>query len=86
MNDPETPLRSIVDRDGAIILDIEHDQFLSLNPVGTYIWNKLRTGETIAAIKRALAMETGTVADVVSADVDEFIEDLKSKHLYCFPA
>jgi hypothetical protein len=79
-------LRSIVDHDGAVILDIDRDQFFSLNPVGTYIWNRIVNGETPDQIAKALAMETGVDIPVVIADVDDFLADLKSKHLVHFAA
>ena len=74
-------LRSIVDHDGAVILDIKRDQFFSLNPTGSYIWERLLKGENLDQIARALAEETGTEIPAVMADVNEFVSDLKSKHL-----
>ena len=79
-------LRSIIDRDGAVILDISKDQFFSLNPIGAYIWSRLLNGERLDQIANALATETGTDLAVVMADVSEFISDLKAKHLFHFPA
>jgi len=79
-----TNLRSIVDHDGAVILDITRDQFFSLNPVGTLIWTRLGNGQTVEHIKAAIAGETGMDLAVVSADVDEFIADLKAKKLLNF--
>ena len=43
-------LRSIVDHDGAVILDISRDQFFSLNTVGAYIWDRLLKGEGLDQI------------------------------------
>ena len=79
-------LRSIVDHDGAVILDIERDKFFSMNPVGAYIWTRLVNGEGLDQIATALAEETGTELSVVTADVNDFVADLKSKHLFHFPA
>lgn len=81
-----TQLRSIVDHDGAVILDINRDQFFSMNPVGTYIWTRLLNGEGIDQIAKALAEETRTEISVVTADINDFISDLKSKHLFHFSA
>jgi hypothetical protein len=78
-------LRSIVDHDGAVILDIKRDQFFSMNPVGSYIWERLLKGEDLDQISRALAEETGADISVVVADVNDFITDLKSKQLFHFP-
>lgn len=77
-----THLRSIVDHDGAVILDIKRDQFFSLNPIGAYIWGRLLNGEGLDQIARGLAEETATDIAVVTADVHDFVADLKSKHLF----
>lgn len=77
-------LRSIIDHDGAVILDISRDQFFSMNPVGAYIWGRLINGEDPELIAKTLAEETGTDSSVVMADLDEFLADLKSKHLFHF--
>jgi hypothetical protein len=77
-------LRSIVDHDGAVILDIENDQFFSMNPVGAYIWQRLVNGEGLDQIAKALAEDTGTNISIVLADINEFLADLKSKHLFHF--
>jgi hypothetical protein len=79
-------LRSIVDHDGAVILDIDRDQFFSMNPVGAYIWERLRSGEEFDQIAKALAEDTGTEISIVMADLNDFFADLKSKHLFHFPA
>jgi hypothetical protein len=79
-------IRSIVDHDGAVILDIKKDQFFSLNPVGSYIWERLLKGENLDQIEKALAEETGTEISVVMSDVNDFVADLKSKKLFHFPA
>ena len=78
-------LRSIVDHDGAVILDIDRDLFFSMNPMGAFIWAHLGNGETPDQIKVSIAVETGANADLVSSDVDEFISDLKCKKLFHFP-
>jgi hypothetical protein len=85
---PATPtqLRSIVDHDGAVILDISNDQFFSLNPVGAYIWERLLAGKSLESIATSLAEETGTELTRVMLDVDEFVADLKGKHLFHFPS
>ncbi len=81
-----THLRSIVDHDGAVILDIRKDEFFSMNPVGAYIWARLLNGEGLDQIAKTLAEETGTDIAVVTADVNDFVTELKSRHLFHFPA
>ena len=78
---PATYLRSIVDHDGAVILDFEHDAMLTLNSTGGYVWEKLRQGRLIDEIVSELASETGTDLAIVDRDVRAFLRELKSKHL-----
>jgi len=74
-------LRSVVDQDGAVILDVEHDAILTLNPTGGYIWERLQRGELIEEIIDDLSRDTGMEVAVVERDVRDFLEDLKSRHL-----
>jgi hypothetical protein len=74
-------LRSIVDHDGAVILDITSDQFFSMNPVGSYIWERLLDGVCLDQIAIALAQDTGADLEVVVADINEFMVALKDKQL-----
>ena len=74
-------LRSVVDRDGAVILDIPANQMTTLNSAGAYIWEQLQKGKTPAFIAAELARDTDTPEAAVARDVDEFIESLLSKHL-----
>jgi hypothetical protein len=81
MASPLPHLRSIVDHDGAVILDIPRNAMTTLNPTGAYIWQRLERGMQIDAIVADLARETSADPIVVARDVGEFIEQLKSKQL-----
>ncbi|HLH36126.1 MAG TPA: PqqD family protein [Alloacidobacterium sp.] len=81
MAQDELHIRSVVDHDGAIILNIESDIFYSSNSTGAYIWSHLIRGEGVEQIARALADETGADFAVVLSDVQAFVADLKEKHL-----
>jgi len=74
-------LRSIVDHDGAVILDIPNNAMSTLNSTGAYIWQRLQRGLLLNEIVSELARETGADEDLVAADVDEFMNQLKSKRL-----
>jgi hypothetical protein len=84
MAESASHLRSVVDHDGGIILDIKSDQFFSLNPTGSLIWNHLEAGMCLDETKAAISVETGVELGVVSDDVDEFVAELKRKHLFEF--
>jgi len=74
-------LQSVVDQDGAVILNIERGLISTLNPTGTYVWQGLQRGESLETIIANLARETGEDSSMIERDVREFVEDLKQKHL-----
>jgi len=74
-------IQSIVDQDGAVVLDIEHNVMVTLNSTGAFIWDGLRRGKLLDDIIRELALETGTAVDRIDHDMHSFINELKSQHL-----
>jgi hypothetical protein len=74
-------LKAIVDEDGAVILDIEHDLMSTLNTTGAYVWEGLQRGETIDTIIANLSRDTGEDSLLVEPDVREFVAELQQKHL-----
>jgi len=81
MQTTATHLRSVVDQDGAVILDIKHDTMLTLNSTGGYIWQRLQQGKLVDEIVCELSRDTGVDLAVVDRDVHNFLEQLKAKHL-----
>jgi hypothetical protein len=81
MSFPATHLRSVMDRDGTVILDIEHDAIVTLNSTGRYVWDRLQQGKLLDDIVSELVAETGADTDVVDRDVRSFMAQLFSKHL-----
>lgn len=78
----QTPhLKAIVNEDGAVILDIEHDSMSTLNPTGAYVWQGLQRGETIDTIIANLSRDTGEDSLLVETEVREFVADLQQKQL-----
>ena len=75
-------LRSVVDHDGAVILDIEYNAMLTINSTGSYVWERLQQGKQIDEIIRELAGETGADPLTVDRDVHTFLDELKAKHLF----
>jgi hypothetical protein len=74
-------LKTVVDQDGAAVLDIERGLISTLNPIGAYVWQGLQRGESLETIIAKLAHETGEESLMVERDVREFVEDLKQKRL-----
>lgn len=81
MISPSPGLRSIVNSDGAAILDIDHGSLTRLNSTGSYVWERLLRGEPVNQIVLSLAAETNTDVSVVRRDVDTFVEQITTHHL-----
>jgi hypothetical protein len=77
-------LRSIVDHDGAVILDIPRNTMTTLDATGAYVWQRLERGLRIDAIVAELARDTGADTGVIAKDVADFMEQLQGKHLVSF--
>lgn len=69
-------LRSAIDRDGAVILNIEGDTMLLLNRTGAWVWRRLQCGARTESIIQDLARETGADPAVVARDVHYFVGQL----------
>ena len=74
-------LQSVVDQDGAVILDIERGLITTLNATGGFVWQRLQRGEPLGVIIANLTLETGAELHEVERDVRGFVEDLKQKDL-----
>jgi hypothetical protein len=77
-------LHSIIDHDGAVILDVPRNAITTLDATGAYIWERLQRGLQEDAVVAELAHDTGADESVVAKDVREFMEQLKSRHLVNF--
>jgi hypothetical protein len=55
--------------DGAVVLDLEHDRLLKLNPVGVEIWELLRAGGTETQVVAKIAQKYGVDHRRVAGDV-----------------
>ena len=71
---------SVVDQDGAVILDIEHDTMLT-SILRLVHLQRFQQGKLIDEIIRELSHDSGVDLAVVDRDVHNFLEQLKSKHL-----
>ena len=72
-------LRTVVQQDGATILDIRHGRISTLNETGSLVWQALERGETVEAIASNLARETGEELEILKRDVLTFVEALKDQ-------
>ena len=74
-------IRTVVNQDGGILLDIDRGRMLSSNPVGARIWQMIESGKSRTEIVAAVSADYGVPVDVVSRDVDEFVTVLRSQRL-----
>lgn len=74
-------VRSVIDPDGAVLLDLKKGKYYSLNGIGAEIWLKLEAGLSVPEIEGHLASLCGTPTEVLRRDVAGFIEDLRRRQL-----
>jgi predicted Rdx family selenoprotein len=75
-------LRSIVDHDGAVILDTQRGEMWNLNPSGAFIWQRLLDGRLPEQIAIELSARNGDDLQSATRDLEQFLDELKEKHLF----
>ncbi|HEY1525944.1 MAG TPA: lasso peptide biosynthesis B2 protein [Candidatus Angelobacter sp.] len=79
---PSISVREIETPDGAALLDIKRGLCLTINAVGVMIWKHLKAGRAPNQIVECLSTEFPEVPMTrLSADITDFVEQLKRKHL-----
>ena len=81
MENERSHLRTMVNEDGAAILDTRLGEISTLNSTAAYIWLALERGQSVCNIAESLARETGHPVHVIERDVRGFIETLKERRL-----
>jgi hypothetical protein len=81
MDTPLPHLRTLVNPDGAAILDAKLGTITTLNPTGAYIWNALQRGEETLKIAEGLSRETGEPLEHVRSELDLFLVGLRDRGL-----
>lgn len=66
---------------GITLFDLDSQEALELNMVGSFIWQHLQDGDSFVSIVQALSATTGANAAQVERDTWMFIERLMSKGL-----
>jgi hypothetical protein len=74
-------LRTVINLDGAAILDTEAGRISTLNSTGAQVWAALERGESIETIAAELARETGEQIEAVKQDLRDFVAALKKQNL-----
>ena len=81
MRDSSTHLRTIVNQDGAVILNSMAGTITTLNSTGAFVWQGLERGESADMIAQNLARETGEEVAVIRIDLLGFIDSMKKAKL-----
>ena len=62
-------------------MNIQGGQMITLNPIGSIIWQGLADGRSQEQIASGLASKFGVPVERTLADVNEFLEQLKAQQL-----
>ncbi len=77
----QSHVRSVIDADGAVLLDLKRGTYYSLNGVGADIWVKLESGLTLPEIAVHLSGIYDESIETVRGDVSHFVDALSQKGL-----
>lgn len=81
MNTVSPHIRTVLNRDGAAVLDTHRGEIATFNQTGATIWHGLVQGKPESQIAEDLAVATGADLVQVARDVHNFVEDLLAKGL-----
>lgn len=75
--------RAIVEDVGGetVILDLDGDTFLRLNPAGAVLWKALDEPRSLASLAAEVEAEFGVDSATAVADTSAFVEDMRGRGL-----
>lgn len=62
--------------EGLALLDLRNNQYFTLDAVGAFIWDKMRSPQSRRELIQAVIDEYETTAEDCAVDVDTLLEDL----------
>jgi hypothetical protein len=74
-------IRSTSSREGTVLLDLQQGRILSLNRLGSRVFEMLRDGRDVDQIAGEISNDFGVEADDVRADVLDFIRSLREHNV-----
>jgi hypothetical protein len=74
---PDT-IRRVANADGGVVLDLRRGTMFRVNPLGAKVLDLLELGDSATQIAEKLSAEFNVALNEVHADVQEFIESLKT--------
>jgi hypothetical protein len=63
-------------RDQTLLMDMDSERYLSLDPIASQIWGMLDGSTSLAHITATIVEEYDAPAETVRADVDSLVADL----------
>jgi hypothetical protein len=73
-------VRSVIDDDGAVLLDLKRGRYFSLNSTGVSVWRRLEAGATPAGIETELALHHPG-GEAIRQDIAAFLDSLYQAEL-----
>ncbi len=73
--------RSALTKDGGVILDVQNGQMLRVNRIGAQILEALKQETSPHEIADEIARTYGISGDRAKADLREFLDSLRERHL-----
>lgn len=77
------PIRWTISDGVAVLVDLEHDTYYTLNPCGTRVWEVIASGGDEASAVEAICTQYGVTRPIVERDVAALIHKLVEGHLLC---
>ena len=81
MYGPAANVKSIVDKDGAVLLNGARNEITTLDAMGGYVWRRIEMGMSKREIVSHLVETTGENTATVSSDIDALFEGLLLRQL-----
>jgi hypothetical protein len=78
---PGSNVRSTIDSDGGILLNLSTGVVFRINAVGAKIWQMIEQGMTIERILDSLVSQYAIPLEQAEKDAREFLQQLKIKEL-----
>jgi hypothetical protein len=76
-----TKVRTMTNRDGAVVMDIRAGSMFSLNPIASIIWKQLGEDRSLEEIAMRLAADFRIPHEQARTDVNEFVRQLEVRQL-----
>jgi hypothetical protein len=74
-------VRSVIDADGAVLLDVRRGKYYSLNGVAAEIWRRLEAGQALPEIETDLTRTYEASGETLHRDLMEFLDRLTQGQL-----